>query len=174
MGCTSPKSSPVVRKCILRSSYHEILIRKSDSCFFFKKVTRHCCRKFSVIFHLYMSCCSLNNCCINYFRQIKAFLREQTGLDYEIHIIQEAAGRGSILSTEERQVKHDRSAPGEEDLHLPLGYVSYLFAYHYAENWKVGNMMNCPGDCNAKIANYVSNCKLFLFLLLVTNVTIFF
>jgi hypothetical protein len=35
-------------------------------------------------------------------------------------------------------------------------------------------MMNCPGDCNAKIANYVSNCKLFLFLLLVTNVTIFF
>ncbi|EFX65382.1 hypothetical protein DAPPUDRAFT_333233 [Daphnia pulex] len=91
--------------------------------------------------------------------KIKAFLREQTGLVYEIHIIQESAARGSILSTDETQVNHDRAAPGEDDLHFPLAYVSSLFVYHFAANWKVGYMMKCPGDYNGKIANYVANMK---------------
>lgn len=99
------------------------------------------------------------------FRKIKAFLREQTGLVNGIHIIQESAARGSILSTDETQVNHDRAAPGEDDLHLQLAYVSSLFVYHFAANWKVGYMMNYPGDYNGKIANYVCYFKLFVFLL---------
>ncbi|EFX77946.1 LOW QUALITY PROTEIN: hypothetical protein DAPPUDRAFT_246730 [Daphnia pulex] len=85
---------------------------------------------------------------------IRGFLREQTGLEYEIHIIEEVAANGSILATEDSMLHHDRAGDGEEELHLPLGYAASVLQYHYAENLKVGYMMNCPGDYNGKISNY--------------------
>jgi hypothetical protein len=83
-------------------------------------------------------------------------LRQQTGLEYEIHIIQEVAAHGSILASEDAMIHHDRAGPGKKELHLPLGYAASVLQYHYAKNWKVGYMMNCPGDYNGKISNYVS------------------
>lgn len=95
--------------------------------------------------------------CLFVFLIIKRFLRQDTGLDYEIHIIEESAARDFILSTEESQGHHDRSAPGQDDPHLPLSYVSSLFAFHFSATWKVGYMMNCSGDYNGKMSNYESN-----------------
>jgi hypothetical protein len=61
-------------------------------------------------------------------------LREQTGLEYEIHIIQEVAAKGSILATEDSMIHHDRAGAGKTDLHLPLGYAASILQYHYAQN----------------------------------------
>lgn len=84
-------------------------------------------------------------------------MKEKTGMDYEIHIIQEAAAKGSILSLQSDMTYHDKSGAETNDLHLPLAHVSDLFKFHYMPGWKVGYMLNYPGDFNAKISNYVSN-----------------
>jgi hypothetical protein len=93
----------------------------------------------------------------SYFRIIREFLKEKTGKDYEIHIIQESAANGSILSLQSDMTYHDRSGAESNDLHLPLARTSELFKFHYVPNWKIGYMLNHPGDFNAKLANYVSN-----------------
>ncbi|EFX80239.1 hypothetical protein DAPPUDRAFT_244005 [Daphnia pulex] len=83
------------------------------------------------------------------------FLKDTTGIDYEIHIIQEAAANGSILSLDSDMQYHNKSGAETTDLHLPLAHVSDLFKYHYIPNWKVGYMVNYPGDLNGKISNYM-------------------
>lgn len=75
---------------------------------------------------------------------------------YEIHIITEAAGNGSIHSLISDMHTHDNSIEGCSDLHLPLSYVADLFKFHYMPGWKVGFMVNHPRDLNGKLANYVS------------------
>jgi hypothetical protein len=86
-------------------------------------------------------------------------LKETAGLDYEIHIIQEAAANGSILSLELDMHYYDKSGAEITNLHLQLAHVSDLFKYHYKPNWKVVYMVNYPGDLNGKIFNYVSILK---------------
>ncbi len=82
-------------------------------------------------------------------------MKEKTGIDYEIHIISEAAANGSILSLESDMILHDRSDE-TNDLHLPMANVSDLFKYHYMPNSKVGYMVNYPSDLSGKMANFES------------------
>jgi hypothetical protein len=77
-------------------------------------------------------------------------------MDYEIHIINEAAGNGSIQSLHFDMLTHDKSDIGNSDLHLPLAYLADIFKFHYMPGGKVGYMNNHPGDLNEKITNYVS------------------
>lgn len=94
-------------------------------------------------------------------------MKEKTGIDYENHIISEAAANGSILSLESDMIKHDRSDE-TNDLHLPMAHVSDLFRYHYMPNSKVGYMVNYPSDLSGKMANFVS--IFFSFVLLSPNI----
>lgn len=91
------------------------------------------------------------------FRKIRTFLKETTGLDYEIHIVQEATAHGSILSLESDMRCHNRlgeeTKNGRNHLDLPLSHVADLFKYHYMPNWKVGYMVDLPEDLNGQIQN---------------------
>jgi hypothetical protein len=55
-----------------------------------------------------------------FYRKIRRYLKEKTGIVYELHIIAEAGANGSILSLESDMTLHDRCDADTHELHLPM------------------------------------------------------
>ncbi|EFX72091.1 hypothetical protein DAPPUDRAFT_254885 [Daphnia pulex] len=96
-------------------------IQSLANCFFIVLVTRSSSGQ-AIPPHLFRN---LRQSVIDNYRKIRSYLKEKTGIDYEIHIISEAAANGSILSLESDMILHDRSDE-TNDLHLPMANAHTL------------------------------------------------
>ncbi|XP_046657444.1 uncharacterized protein LOC124350686 [Daphnia pulicaria] len=88
---------------------------------------------------------------------IRKFLYDLSGLQYEIHLIQECAADEPISILESDTASDDSSA--DDFVDFPASHVEHLFMYHFVGNAKVGYMVNCPLDLNGSMSNYAANLR---------------
>jgi hypothetical protein len=64
-------------------------------------------------------------------------IRQKIDPDIEIKLDKNWLPKASSSGKEEALGHQGRSSIGDDDLHLPLSYVSLLFKYHFTITWKV-------------------------------------
>lgn len=81
-------------------------------------------------------------------------MKSKTGLDYEIHVIEEIGHNDSILSLLSDSNKH--SANKENKLHIPASDIANMFFFYNANRLaKFGYMTNSPGELTIKLSNHI-------------------
>jgi hypothetical protein len=92
---------------------------------------------------------------ILFVRKIIDYLKVKTGLDYDIHIVQEIGISGSILARLSDCYVHLND--GGIYSHVTGCNIGNIFHFYNAyKNAMFGVMSNSPGDFNGKISNHVS------------------
>lgn len=79
----------------------------------------------------------------------------KTGLEYDIHVVQEVGISGNILARLSDCYVHLND--GDTKNHVTGSNIANIFFFYNAyRNAMFGYMSNSPGDLNGKISNHVS------------------
>jgi hypothetical protein len=87
-------------------------------------------------------------------------LKNKTGREYEIHIIEECGQNGSLLAQWSDCIHHVR---GEgKGLHMPASHMKDLFVFHMNRDMQFAYVANFPSDLTGKLSNHVIEIIIFL------------